>query len=271
MLSPLWNQFLYFPLLNALVGLYSLTGNLGWAIVFFTAGLRGLMTPLVIPSMRTSKKIQELGPELAKIKEQHKDNKTTLMTAQSELYKKNGVNPAAGCLPQLIQLLVLIALFNALNALLHSGSDIAGKLNSSLYSFNQLPQDFKLSTQFFGLDLVKPDIHPVQGLPFPLPGVFLFISSFVQLLSTKMMSPQTLKKADNKEGEDMESAMLAAQQQMIYTIPLLTLVFGAQFPSGLVLYWFVFSLVSMLQQYVVTGWGGLTPWLSRLGLVKSRP
>ncbi len=76
------------------------------------------------------------------------------------------------------------------------------------------------------------------------------------------------KKIAEKTAPEADDAMAAAQQQMIILFPLMTIFVGFQFPSGLVLYWLVFSLMAMIQQYTVTGWGSLTPWLKRLNLVK---
>src|SRR3972149_8887258 len=135
-MSQLWNLLLYHPLLNALVGLAHFTGDLGWAIILLTVVLRLAMTPLVLPSLRLRKKMADLAPELAKLKEVHKDDKQALLKAQTELYKSHGANPASGCLPQIIQLLVLIALFNALNSVLRpNGASVADHLNPVLYSF----------------------------------------------------------------------------------------------------------------------------------------
>src|SRR3989304_1701905 len=126
----LWNLLLYHPLVNALVWLTVFTGNLGLGIIALTVLLRLAMTPLIIPGLRLNKKIQELAPEIAQLKAKHKDDKQTMAIAQAELYKSHGATPAAGCLPQIIQLIVLIALFNALNSLLNTnGTDVATKLN----------------------------------------------------------------------------------------------------------------------------------------------
>ena len=267
----LWNLLLYHPLLNALIGLDRLTGNFGWSIILLTVGLRLAMTPLVLPSLRMGKKMQELAPELSKLKAQFKDDKKGLMTAQAELYKQHGANPASGCLPQIIQILVLIALFNAFNSVLHGNGDLVSRLNPMLYSFNRLPSSFHLSTSFSYLNLVKPDVFKLSGLPFPLPGAFLIVTALVQFISSKMMTPvvAAAQKAAEKTPEDTDDAMVAAQQQMLYMFPLMTIIFGFQFPSGLVLYWLVFSLVSMVQQYYATGWGGLEPWLKQVNLLKS--
>ena len=271
-MTVLWNSLLYYPLLNVLIGLYKFTGNFGWSIIILTIGLRLAMTPLVLPSLRISKKLQDLAPDIAKLKEQYKDDKKALMTAQAELYKKHGANPASGCLPQIVQILVLIALFTAFNSVLRpNGDGLVKHLNPILYPFNQLPQDFQFSTRFYSLDLVKPDVFKVPSIPFPLPGFFLLLTAAIQLLSSKMMSPVVTaeQKVAQKTPGESDDAMVAAQQQMLYMFPLMTVVFGFQFPSGLVLYWLVFSIVSMAQQYYATGWGGLAPWLKRLNLLKS--
>jgi YidC/Oxa1 family membrane protein insertase len=270
-MSQLWNLLLFHPLLNSLIFLYKITGNLGWSIILLTLGLRFVLTPLVVPSLKISKKIQELTPELAKLKEQYKNNKQGLITAQADLYKKHGANPASGCLPQIIQLLILLALFSVFNLILKvDDKPMSERLNSSLYSVNQLPTDFRLTTDFLYLDLTKPDTFKIPGIPFALPGIFLILSAVAQLLSSKMMSPvvSSEKKIAQKTESSADDTMVEAQQQMLIMFPLMTLIIGYQFASGLVVYWFIFSLASVFQQYSISGWGGAKPWLTKLNLIK---
>lgn len=271
-MSQLWNILLIQPLLNSLISLYRFTGNLGVSIIVLTLGLRVLMTPLILPSLRLNKKIQELAPELAKLKEKFKDDKQGLITAQAQLYRSHGVNPASGCLPQVIQLVVLIALFSVFNTILKSdGNGLTNQLNPALYSVNQLSSDFYISPRFLYLDLTQPDTFNIPGLPFPLPGVFLILSALTQLFSSKMMSPTVsseAKVASKTEGSS-DDTLVEAQRQMLYMFPLMTLIIGFQFPSGLVLYWLIFSVASIVQQYSTSGWGGAASWLKRLNLLKS--
>jgi len=268
----LWNTLLIEPLLNSLISLYRLTGNLGISIILLTIALRFLMTPLVLPSLKLSKKIQELAPELAKLKEKFKDNKQGLVTAQAQLYKDHGANPASGCLPQVLQLLILVALFSVFNSILNTDSQpLSEKLNPQLYSFNKLQSDFQVNSSFLYLNLTKPDTFSISGLPIPLPGLFLLLSAITQLINSLMTSPvyKSEKKIADKTKESTDDAMVEAQKQMSYLFPLMTLFIGFQFPSGLVLYWIVFSVFSSIQQYFVSGWGGLKPWLIKLNLIKS--
>jgi YidC/Oxa1 family membrane protein insertase len=86
-----------------------------------------------------------------------------------------------------------------------------------------------------------------------------------------MMLPavSSAQKVAEKTPAAEDDAMVSVQKQMIYMFPVMTIFIGFSFPSGLVLYWFVFSLIAAFQQYMITGWGGLTPWLRKLNLIKS--
>ena len=103
------------PFINALFGFYYLFGNFGWAVIAVTVIIRILLIPLVLPSLKSAKAMQKLQPQLKKIQEKYKGDKNGLAKAQMELYKKEGVNPLSGCLPQILQIAVLILFFNAFN------------------------------------------------------------------------------------------------------------------------------------------------------------
>lgn len=264
----LWNTLLLFPLTNLLIGFTKITGNFGWAIILVTIILRLALTPLILPGLLLGKKMQELSPELNALKNQFKDNKAGLAAAQAELYKKHGLNPTSGCLPQIIQLLILIALFNALNFIIQANGNLVDSLNPRLYSYNQLPANYQLKTKLWYLDMTKPDSIP--GLPFYFPGIFLILSAVFQLATAKMMAPvlSDEKKQALKTSTETDDAMVAAQEQMLYLFPIMTILVGKNFSSGLVLYWLIFSVISMYQQYRIIGWGGLKPWLVKLRLLK---
>mgnify|MGYP002681974715 CR=1 FL=1 len=259
-MSQLWSTLLYQPLVNGLIFFYRFFGNnLGWAIVALTALVRLLVMPLMKPQLEAAKTMQTLAPELENLKKKHRGDKQKLDQAQMELYNNAGVNPAAGCLTQIIQYLVLIALFQAFNQVLRpDGTEVITKLNQILYPLLRLPVSESLNLKFLWLDLSRPDVIKLPSMP-ALPGIFLISSAVLQFMSAKMMSPQTKmlaeesKKTETKT-DDFSSAM---QTQMVYMIPLTTLLLGLSFPSGLVIYWFLFSFFSIIQQYSVNGWGGL--------------
>ena len=265
-----WFTLLYQPLVNALMVFYNIFGNLGLAIIGLTAAIRTLLIPLTAPSLKTAQRMKELAPELAKLKKKYKDDKKQFATAQMELYQKAGVNPAAGCLPQIVQLVILIALYQAFNQVLRVDGDIITKLNEVLYPALKLASDTVINTKFLYLDLNQPDLFNLPGISFSLPGAFLLTAALAQLLSSKMMQPAVAasrKQAEKTPGkeDDMAAAM---QTQMLYLFPIMTIFIGYRFPSGLVLYWLIFSISTALQQYLVNGLGGLQPWLEKIKKLK---
>lgn len=255
-MSSLWNTILYQPLVNALVFLYELFfSNLGLAIIALTALIRLAMVPLTLPSLKASQKMKELSPELAKLKKQYGSDRQAFANAQLGLYKKHGANPAAGCLPQIVQLVVLIALFQAFRQVLAANGDTLSQLNDVLYGPLKLSEGTTLNTRFLYLDLTKPDLFPLPekflgGLLPGIPGLFLIGSALAQFWSSKMMAPvvKSAEKAAKKTPTETDDMATAMQKQMLYLFPLMTIVIGFSFPSGLVLYWFIFSAFSIVQQ-----------------------
>jgi len=259
----IWHILLYQPLVNLLILFYKILGqNLGLAIIALTLAIRSALMPLTQPSMKSAQKMRELAPALGKLKKKYKNDKKALAQAQLKLYQQHGINPAAGCLPQIIQIIILIALFQAFNQVLRADGEIIDKLNQVLYSSLQLNKGETINTRFLYLELTKPDL--IQ-LPFKfnllnfsidkLPGIFLLASAATQFLSSKMMMPaaQVAQSAAKKTPEQEDDMAAMMQKQMLFMMPLMTLLIGFKFPSGLVLYWFTFSLFMIIQQLILKG------------------
>ncbi len=258
------------PLANGLVLFYRILGqNMGLAIIGFSFFLRLILSPLTKPYLESMKKMREVAPQLEKIKTKHKDDKTKLMKAQADFYKEKGINPSAGCLPQILQIVVLIALYNVFNNALGSGGIVTHNFNALLYSPLKFLEGAKINTQFLYLNISKPDVINL-GLPFAIPGPFLILAALSQMISAKIASPylELEEKIAQKTKGKEDDFQVAMQNSAIYTFPLMTILIGVRFPSGLALYWLLFSLFQTYQQYKSTGWGGLTPWLKRLNLLK---
>ena len=145
------------PFVNALFGLSYLVGNLGWAVVIVTVLLRVILFPLVLPSLKSAKIMRELAPKLKKLQEQYKGDKQKLASAQMDLYKANGVNPMSGCLPQLLQVGVLILFFSAFNLVtaFSNGKSSMAEINSNLLPFLQVHQGFRIYGIKLGNDTAK--------------------------------------------------------------------------------------------------------------------
>lgn len=259
MTSPnLWNQLLVWPIVNLLAVFYKLfewlhiPGPLGWAIILLTIAIRLLLYPLMQQQLKSAKKMAELKPHLDAISAKHKDDKVKLQQAQLELYKQRGVNPAAGCLPLLIQFPVLIALYNVFYQVLGNGNleKMISEINSILY-WSSLKLS-SLDLTFLGVNLgIKPGEWQKYGwwmLLVPL------ITGLLQWWQTKLMLPApsaTDNKqltTDNKKEEKKGDAAAEMQKQMALITPIMFGFFALQFPLGLSLYWNVFGLIGIIQQ-----------------------
>ncbi len=260
------------PLANGLIVAYRLLGeNMGLAILGFGLFLRVVLNPLTKPYMKSMKKMKDFAPQLEKLKRKHKGDNVKLAQAQSEYYIQKGINPGAGCLPYLLQIVVLIAFFNVFSRVLTPNGDIVARFNELLYEPLKFGAQEIINTKFLYLDVTRPDVINIPSLPFPLPGPVLILAAFVQFLSAKIMAPyvKAEEKAAKKTKEKSDDIQVAMQQSMIYTFPLMTIVIGLRFASGLALYWLLFSVYQAIQQYNSQGWGGLTPWIEKIGLLQS--
>ena len=260
------------PLTNGLIAFYKLLGgNMGLAIIAFSLFLRVVLSPLTKPYMESMKKMKELAPNLEKLKAKYSGDKVGLAKAQADFYKEKGVNPGAGCLPYLLQIVVLIAFFNVFTRTLSPDGDLASRFNELLYTPLKFAEGVVVNTKFLYFDVTQPDVFRVAGLPFPLPGPVLILAALVQFFSAKMMMPyvEAEKKIAKKTKGATDDLQVAMQSSTIYTFPLFTIIFGISFASGLALYWLMFSLSQAYQQYRSSGWGGMTPWLKKLGLIQS--
>jgi len=259
------------PLTSGLILCYRLFGqNLGIAILVFSVALIFLLRPLTKPYLESMKKIKAMEPQMAKIKKKYGSDKMKISQAQAELYKENKVNPAAGCLPYILQFIILIALFRVFTGVLTG--NVITNVDRFLYTPLKFTQNETLNTKFWYLDITKPDKLKllIPGIPDFIPGIFVILAALAQFASVKITAPylseeEKMAKKTKGGADDMQVAMT---QSMTYTLPLITLYFGLTFSSGIALYWLVFSVVSAWQQVGMNGWGSLTPFAKRLGLVK---
>jgi YidC/Oxa1 family membrane protein insertase len=228
-MSQLFHVAVYQPIYNALILLYNLIPghDLGLAIILLTIIIRLILYPLAKKQIESQKKMQELQPEIKRVQEKFKNDKEKQGKELMNLYKEKKVNPASGCLPLVVQIIFIVALYRAL---------VAG-INFSeckdLYSFVACPSMIK--TSFLGiLDLAKPSLF------------LAIITAAAQFFQTKMMMG-SVSAAPSSDGKaDFAQIM---NKQMLYLGPLLTLFIGARFPAGLPLYWLVMTLFMIVQQY----------------------
>lgn len=224
-------------------------GSLGWAIIAFTLLTKAAVFPLATSSLKAQKQLQKLQPELKKLNKKYGKDKQKLQKAQLELYQKYNANPIAGCIPQILQFVVIIILYRAMLTFLNG--DVVNGMNLNFYIWDLTQVD---STY------VLPVLAGVTQLILSLmiaPG-----AEIRDVVPNKSKSKK-VKKANEKEEDTAEMAA-SMQQQMIFIMPVIMGVIAARFPSGLALYWVVSNLFNIGQQYFVSGWGGLTTYYQRL-------
>ena len=213
-----WFHFIARPLVSLLNFSHSLTGNYGIDIILLTLLVKLAFFPLSNKSFKSMTEMRKLQPQLERLREQYQDDRERLNKEMMELYRRYKINPLGGCLPMLVQLPVFIGLYQAL---------------SHAIELRQAP--------FFGWiqDLSQPDRLGIVELPFiEPPGIpVLTLLMGVTMLVQQAMTPAT--------GDP-------AQQKMMMFMPLIFTVMFVNFPAGLVLYWLVNNVLSIVQQYLYT-------------------
>lgn len=197
---------------------YNLTGNYGLAIVLLTAVVNLITFPLTRKQIQSSKKMQEIQPELKKLQEKYKHDKEKYNQATMEFMRDKKINPLGGCLPLIIQFPIIIAVFTLLRE-----PEI---IKSTIDNFN--PYFLNLN-----LMLSPNDVKEAYGLinPYYILPIMAAAATFFH---------QRLVLTDPK------------QKMMLYIFPVMILVISVGFPSGLVLYWLTNSLFSVGNHYIMT-------------------
>src|SRR3989344_3786688 len=277
-IGDIFNLVFFAPIINLLVLIYQgffflhIPGALGFAIIFLTVIIRVLVWPFMSSQIKATQKMAELKPHLSALKEKHKGDKQAVASAQMALYKEHGVNPAGGCLPALIQIPIFIALYQAIINILPGAGGHIDKINSLLY-FPQFKLPSTIDPNFFGLNLgAKPSEFGSLGIGLLLIPLLTAALTFVQ---SKMTLPKPVKTypsdspKEKKEKEGLEESMGQVQSQMVYLMPVMIGFFAYQFPVGLAIYWNAYTILGIIQQHRISGWGGLSDIVAKLGVRSS--
>jgi len=236
-MGEVWDLIILQPVINILIVLCSvLFSNFGLTIIALTIIIRGLMYPLTIRQLRSTKAMESLQPKLAELRKKYAKDKQKLAKEQMQLYKESGVSPAGCLLPMLIQMPIWIALYQSIMMALAVAPEGLLNLSRYLYSWSVVYSMLPLSSEFLWLNLAVPD--RLLLLPI-LVGVTMWVQQ-------KMVTPAT---ADSKQQ--------SMRGMMLWMMPLLFTFLSLSFPSGLALYWVTSNVISIVIQYFVTGWGGL--------------
>jgi YidC/Oxa1 family membrane protein insertase len=269
MTSPsLFNTILVWPIVNVLVAVYKgllfvhFPFALGFSIIILTIIIRFILYPLTSSQLKATKKMQELNPHLARLKDKHKGDAKTLQAETMKLYKEHGVNPAAGCLPVIIQLPIIWGLYATLRQIVALQPNVINKI---VY-FDWLKLGKAWDPNFFGVSLGANPSHLITTIG-PVILIIPLLTALFQFIQSKMMFSkpkvvgEIVKKDDKKKNDDFATAF---QSQSMYIFPVMIGFFSWTFPIGLSLYWNTFTIFGIIQQYRVSGLGGLLEWKDKL-------
>ena len=187
--------------------------------------------------------MQELQPKIKELQDKYKDNKEKQSKALMELYKENKTNPFSGCLPMIVQIVFLIAIYRVLFNISNAGLLVD---QSALYSFVKNPG--QINHMFLGVLNLSANIDfghlTLSGM---LHITIVILAALSQYIQAKMlMSKQVF--APKKAGENPDFAQTMSKQ-MLFLGPAMTLLIGIKFPAGLALYWLVSTVFMIVQQY----------------------
>lgn len=225
----MFHTLFYQPIFNLLVYIYNILPghDLGAAIIVLTLIVRLVLYPLSKKSIQYQKELQEINPEIEKIKEKYKDDKEKMGPELMKLYKEKKVNPFSSCLPMLIQLPFLFAIYRVFWNGLQDESSM-----DALYSFVANPGT--LDVIAFGFfDLSEKSI------------LVAVLAGAAQFWQSKMIM------GNKKDTGPSQNPMANMGSQMVYIMPVITIVIGSSFPAGLTFYWLLTTLFSVAQQYIV--------------------
>ena len=208
-------------LLAALRALYNVVHSWGVAIILLSVLLNVLTFPLTMKSFKSMQKMQELHPQMEKLKIQHKDNPQKLNKEIMELYKKYKINPLSGCLPMLLQMPIFVALYQALMKSL--------ELRSASFLWIK--------------DLSSPDAVP---LPFALPIVGMSLNILPLIMVGAMVLQQKI--STKSMGSAVTEEQKQQQKMMLVIMPIMFGFIFYNMPSGLVLYWVVNTILTIIEQ-----------------------
>ncbi len=227
--TDLWNHVLVWPIEGALLSLAALTGSAGIAIILFTIIVRTIVLPLGIAQARSQKAMFALQPKIRELQKKYPNDRQKFAVEQMKLYQEAGVHPLAGCLPMLVQMPIWFALYSALMNLSSAEHNVTAFQEPFLWipslAHHSMP------------DFSNPATYPLLILP--------ILTAVTQWIVQKM---STMPPAD---------AQQAQMNRMMEFMPLMFLYFSFQVASGLVLYWVVSNIYSIVQQRFTVGWGTL--------------
>jgi len=218
----------------------------GFSIVLLTLFIRFLFNPFFHKQLELNKKMQDLKPHLDKLNQKHKNDQKKLQQEQLKLYQQAGINPSSGCLFTIVQMIVMVGLYNIVFFLFNPNiNQTIAEINKIIY-FNFLKIS-SLDPWFFGFNLgVAPSHYQKFGFYYLLIPLITGILQYWQF-QVSIPTQSVVKTDSNKSKDEKEDFQKSMSVQMKFMFPALIGFFSYTMPVGLSLYWNIFSLFSIIQ------------------------
>ena len=241
-------------MMNILIWIYRLVGgNFGVAIILFTILIRLVMYPIQAKQIKSSQAMQELqqNKKWKDTQEKYKGDKEKLAQEQMKLYQELGINPLASCLPMLLQLPIMFALYQSITRAMASTPGQLVYLARGVYSIFGADNLVPLNSKFLWMNLGQPERVYAFGLAIPVLTILVVITTFIQ-------SKVTMPPASNAAPGDQSAAM---GQMMAYYMPLMMGWITYGLASGLAVYFILSNVLGVAQQAMMgkVYWDNLKP------------
>jgi len=213
--------------------IFDFVGDYGYSIIIFTIITKLILLPINMKQTESTKRMNEINPKMKEIQEKYKNDKEKMNQKLMELYKEHNYNPASGCLPALIQMPILFALFYVIREPIK-------------YVFLETSVYDAISKNFWWLtDLGKPEMSAtlikVAGYGLPILAILSAATTYYQM---KMVNPKS-----NENDKNKPDATQQTQKMMTTMMPIMFGWITLSVPSGLALYWVVGNVFTIIQQY----------------------
>jgi YidC/Oxa1 family membrane protein insertase len=241
-------------------------GNIVVAIILLTVLIRVLVIPLYRRQLTSTRQMQLIQPEVKELQRKYKGDRVKQQAATQEYYRQRGINPAGGCLPIILQFGLLIPMYSVISQGLTNYDPSA---MWSVFGINLFPGIVCPTAPEFNSagHVINACLNPVVAGQFPwgLPepettgwyiagfgiSVLAIISSLFQVVASRMVLPVADPKNDDPN--------IKVQRQMAYFLPLISILYGGVLPAGLFIYWITATIIQIIQQYLILGWGSMFP------------
>ncbi len=269
-------DFLYRALGALMKMIYDLVNNYGWAIILFTVITKVILFPLSLKQQKSAAQMQKVKPLLDDIQKKYANNREKMAEETMKLYQEYGISPTGGCLPLLIQLPIIFALYNVIRRpytyILGWGKEEFAEKgikltkaveNNEIAEVAKKVKEGLINFDFFGLDMSKtPDFKHFSALwiiPVVAAVLTFLQSKFMYIgLSKEEVELRKGKKANNansngrppRPGEKKDNSAEQMTTSMTYFMPVMTLMFTFSLPAGIGLYWIAGSVVQIALTYV---------------------